>query len=238
MVRQTRHKALIDGILGKTAEPKYDKLESQSDIAAALNWYNSHKDAKSAVRYISEYAKKNKIKGRLDTSKSYQSTGFLCRIINNGTIVSDELITQTKEKVIELLSKDELDETEDDSSGVVISIQDRMRDKVSEIAGDLEGALDEYVLGGFIRIPSPYGVMHGRVKGKHAKMLIPIFEKHKNEFQEVLDTDDKDLKDGYSNFSRAELKKLVAFCNLIIEDAEKLSAESKATKKPRKKIRL
>jgi hypothetical protein len=69
-------------------------------------------------------------------------------------------------------------------------------------------------------------------------MLIPIFEKHKNEFQEVLNTDDKDLKEGYSNFSRAELKKLVAFCNLIIEDAEKLSAESKATKKPRKKIRL
>jgi len=235
MVRQTRHKALVDGLLGKSAEPKYEKLESQSDIASALNWYNTHKDAKSAVKYIAEYAKKNKIKGKLDTSESYQVTGFICRIISNGAIVSDELAAQTKEKVIALLCKKELEETEDDSSTPVVSIQERMKEKVSEIAGDLEGVIDEYILSKFTRVPSPYGVMHGRVKGKHAKMLVPIFEKRRNEFQEVLDTEDRELKEGYSNFSRVELKKLVSFCNLIIEDAMKLGNESKAIKKPRRK---
>jgi hypothetical protein len=77
--------------------------------------------------------------------------------------------------------------------------------------------------------------MHGRVKGKHAKMLVPIFERRRNEFQEVLDTDDKELKEGYSNFSRVELKKLVSFCNLIIEDAMKLGNEAKAVKKPKRR---
>jgi hypothetical protein len=46
-----------------------------------------------------------------------------------------------------------------------------MKEKVSEIAGDLEGAIDDYILSKFAKIPSPYGVMHGRVKGKHAKLL-------------------------------------------------------------------
>ena len=73
--------------------------------------------------------------------------------------------------------------------------------------------------------------MHGRVKGKHAKLLVPIFEKRRDEFQEVLDTEDKELKEGYSNFSRVELKKLVSFCNLIIEDAMKLGNEAKAVRK-------
>jgi hypothetical protein len=235
MVRQTRKTAIVNSILGKASEPKYEKLESQSDIASALNWYNANKDAKASAKYIAEYAKKNKIKGKLDTSKTFQSTGFICRMISNGTIVAEELAKQTRDKVIELLSKDELDEVEDDSNVAVVSIQERMKEKVSEIAGDLEGAIDDYILSNFTKAPSPYGVMHGRVKGKHAKMLVPIFENIKNQFQEVLDTEDKDLKEGYSNFSRVELKKLVSFCNQIIDDAMKLGNEAKTVKKPKRR---
>ncbi len=220
---------------GLLESPNYVKIESQSDIASVLNWYNANKDAKASAKYIAEYAKKNKIKGKLDTSKSFQVTGFLCRIISRGTIVTDELAQQTKEKVIELMSKDDKDEVEDDLDVYIVSIQDRMKEKVSEIAGDLEGAIDDYILSKFAKIPSPYGVMHGRVKGKHAKLLVPIFEKRRDEFQEVLDTEDKELKEGYSNFSRVELKKLVSFCNLIIEDAMKLGNEAKAVKKPKRR---
>jgi len=235
MAGQIRKAAIVNSILGNSVEPNYVKLESQSDIASALNWYNAHRDAKASARYIAEYAKKNKIKGKLDTSKSFQVTGFLCRVISRGTIVSDELAQQTKEKVIELMSKDDKDEVEDDLDVYIVSIQDRMKDKVSEIAGDLEGAIDDYILSKFAKIPSPYGVMHGRVKGKHAKLLVPIFERRRNEFQEVLDTEDKELKEGYSNFSRVELKKLVSFCNLIIEDAMKLGNEAKAVRKPKRR---
>ncbi len=235
MAGQIRKAAIVNSILGNSVEPNYVKIESQSDIASALNWYNANRDAKASAKYIAEYAKKNKIKGKLDTSKSFQVTGFLCRIITRGAIVSDELAQQTKDKVIELMSKDDKDEVEDDLDVYVVSIQERMKEKVSEIAGDLEGAIDDYILSKFAKIPSPYGVMHGRVKGKHAKMLVPIFEKRRNEFQEVLDTDDKQLKEGYSNFSRVELKKLVSFCNLIIEDAMKLGNEAKTVRKPKKR---
>lgn len=231
MARQIRKAAIVSSILGNSVEPHYVKLESQSDIASALNWYNSHRDAKASAKYLVEYAKKNKIKGKLDTTKSFQVTGFICRVISRGAIVSDELAQETKDKVIELMSRDEQDEVQDDLNVNIVSIQDRMKEKVSEIAGDLEGAIDDYILSKFTKIPSPYGVMHGRVKGKHAKMLVPIFEKRRNEFQEVLDTDDKELKDGYSNFSRVELKKMVSFCNLIIEDAMKLASETKTVRK-------
>lgn len=235
MAGQIRKQAIVSSILGNATEPNFVKMESKGEIATALNWYNANKDAKASARYIAEYAKKNKIKGKLDTSQSFQVTGFICRVISRGTIVSDELAQQTKAKVIELMTQDDKDDTQDDLNVYIVSIQDRMKEKVSEIAGDLEGAIDDYILSKFTKTPSAYGVMHGRVKGKHAKMLVPIFEKRRDEYQEVLDTDDKELKEGYSNFSRVELKKLVSFCNLIIEDAMKLGNESKKVKVKKRK---
>lgn len=235
MAGQIRKAAIVSSILGNATEPNFVKMESKGEIATVLNWYNANKDAKASARYIAEYAKKNKIKGKLDTSQSFQVTGFICRVISRGTIVSDELAQQTKAKVIELMTQDDKDDTQDDLNVYIVSIQDRMKEKVSEIAGDLEGAIDDYILSKFTKTPSAYGVMHGRVKGKHAKMLVPIFEKRRDEYQEVLDTDDKELKEGYSNFSRVELKKLVSFCNLIIEDAMKLGNESKKVKVKKRK---
>lgn len=235
MAGQIRKQAIVSSILGNATEPNFVKMESKGEIATALNWYNANKDAKASARYIAEYAKKNKIKGKLDTSQSFQVTGFICRVISRGAIVSDELAQQTKAKVIELMTQDDKDDTQDDLNVYIVSIQDRMKEKVSEIAGDLEGAIDDYILSKFTKTPSAYGVMHGRVKGKHAKMLVPIFEKRRDEYQEVLDTEDKELKEGYSNFSRVELKKLVSFCNLIIEDAMKLGNESKKVKVKKRK---
>lgn len=235
MARQTKNSVAIDRILGKTAEPKYEKLESQSDIAAALNWYQSNKDAKTAAKYIADYAKKHKLEGKLDTSKSYITTGFLCRIVTNGAILPEATVGNLKQTVTDLLCLDESKTVEDTKSTPVVTIQDRLAEKVSEIAGELEGAIDDYILSEFSKQPSPFGIMHDKVKGMHATRLIEIFRKRRAEFDGVLNTDDPLLKEGYSNFNKTELKKLVAFCDLIITDAMKLGEASKLTRKPRKR---
>jgi tRNA splicing endonuclease len=235
MARQTKNSAEIDRILGKSAEPKYEKLESQSEISAALNWYHSSKDAKTSAKYISDYAKKHKIKGKLDTSKTYVTIGFLCRIVASGTILPEATVGNLKQTVTELMSLDESKTTEDTKKVPVVTIQDRLAEKVSEVAGELEGAIDDYITSEFSKQTSPFGIMHDRVKAMHATRLIEIFRKRRAEFDEVLSTDDSLLKEGYSNFSKPELKKMVAYCDLIITDAMKLSEASKLTRKPRKR---
>ncbi len=235
MARQTKNSATIDRLLGKTAEPKYEKIESQSEVASALNWYNSNKDAKSAVKYITEYAKKNKIPGRVNTSKSYTTTGFLCRMLTNGTIFSDDVKQDILSRLSDVLTEESTETVVVEKTTPTVSIQDRLAEKVSEIAGELEGAIDDYILSKFAKTPSPYGIMHDKVKGMHSTRIIEIFKKRRAEFDEVLTTDDEQLKEGYSNFSRPELKKLVAYCDLIITDAMKLGDESKSNRKPRKR---
>ena len=235
MARQTKQAEIKNRILGTTAEPKYEKLETNSEIASALNWYSSHKDKKSAMKYLADFAKKNKIKGKLDTSKNFMTTGFLCRLIANGTKLSDSIITNLNSDVVKLYSLEETTDTVEEKTTPTVSIQDRVAEKVSEIIGELEGSIDDYILSEFKKEPSPYGIMHDKAKAMHATKIIDWFKKVRLEYDEVVNTDDPLLKEGYSNFSKNELKKLVAYCDSIITDAMKINDESKAGRKPRKK---
>ena len=235
MARQTRQNEIKQRILGTTAEPKYEKLESQSEVAAALNWYQSNKDAKDAAKYISDYAKKNKIKGRLDTTKVFSTTGFLCRIVSNGTIVSDAFRATLENSLKSIFTMEPAKEVVVVKTTPTVTIQDRLNEKVSEIIGELEGAIDELVISKFKTTPSPYGIMHDKAKGMHATRIIEWAKKRRQEFDEVINTDDEQIKEGYSNFTKTELKKLVTYCDSIITDAMKINDESKAGRKPRKK---
>lgn len=235
MARQTRQNEIKQRILGTTAEPKYEILESNSELASALNWYSSNKDKKTAMKYLADYAKKNKIKGRLDTSKSFITTGFLCRLVSNGTKLSEAVLSNLKSDVVKLYSLEESTDTVEEKVVQAVSIQDRVAEKVSEIIGELEGSIDDYILSEFKKEPSPYGIMHDKAKAMHASKIIDWFKKVRLEYDEVLNTDDPLLKEAYSNFSKNELKKLVAYCDSIITDAMKITDESKAGRKPRKK---
>ena len=235
MAKQTRQNEIKQRILGTTAEPKYETLESNSELAIALNWYSSNKDKKTALKYLADYAKKNKIKGRIDPSKSFITTGFLCRLVTNGTKLSDAIMATLKSDVVKLYSLEESTDTVVEKVIPTVSIQDRVAEKVSEIIGELEGSIDDYILSEFKREPSPYGIMHDKAKAMHAAKIIEWFKKVRLEYDEAMNTDDPLLKEGYSNFSKNELKKLVAYCDSIITDAMKITDESKAGRKPRKK---
>jgi hypothetical protein len=110
-----------------------------------------------------------------------------------------------------------------------------LNEKISEIAGDLEGAIDEVVISKFNTMPSPFAIMQDRAKGMHANKLVDIFKKRRSEFDDVLNTKDADVREGYSNFTKPQLKKLVAYCDTIITDAMKIAGEAKINRKPRKR---
>jgi hypothetical protein len=73
------------------------------------------------------------------------------------------------------------------------------------------------------------------IKSVHVRSILDAFKKKRTEFDEVLNSDDKDLKEGYSNFTKPQLKKLVAHCDQVILDCGKISGEAAKTRKPRKR---
>lgn len=213
-------------------EPNFKEKEiSQLDMVKALNWYTQNRDTKIAAKYISDYVKKNKLKVSAEIINKQSTTfGYLCRIKISGGIlltVHEEKFQQYLKNMIEEVApavKAEVAPTN------IISIQDRVAEKIAEIAGDLEGAIDDYILGGFKSPASPYAILHGRAKAMHSAKIVEIFKRKRQQFDAALDGEE-----GYSNFNKTQLKKLVAYCDQIIVDANKISGEAKATQKPRKR---
>ena len=214
-------------------EPRFNEPMSKINLMQSLNWYHQNKENKDALNYINLYTKKYKLLGKIDASKGILTVGWLCRLVLNGNDIGDKGRTYIDVNLKKIL------QIEDIAPVIVVTdkgpnIQDRINEKVSEIAGDLEGAIDDYVLSGFTESPAPFAIMHDRAKGMHANRLIDIFKKHRSEFDEVLHTKDASLKEGYSNFTKVQLKKLVAFCDAIITDAGKIAGLAKINRKPRK----
>lgn len=217
----------------KNNEPTFDGVMSPIQLINSLNWYHQNKDGKDAVVYIQDYAKKNKIAGKIDTNESILTIGWLCRLVANGNDIGHKNLLNLTNKIDKIFVNDKTVTVVEDN--FKLSIQDRVREKVGEIAGELDGAIDDYIESDYTDAKSPFALMHGKTKGMHATKLVDIFKKRRSEFDTVLNTKDDDLKEGYSNFNKNQLKKLIAYCDQIILDAMKIAGEAKAIRKPRKR---
>ena len=217
-------------------EPKFTTSDvlTEEQVGHTLTWYSQNKDGKSASKYTEDYLKKNKIKYNTDGLNKIVSTfGFLCRMKLRGAVLSEkheirfkQFLDKVKPEVVEVIDKPVTN---------VISIQDRINEKTLEVAGLLDASLDEYILGGFKKVPSPLSVMQDTIKSVHASRIIAIFKYDREEFLQVLDGTDEQLVEGYAKYSKAEIKKIIAYHDLIISDALKITGTAKLNRKPRKR---
>ena len=233
MTRATNTTAIFTG-----QEPKFSGEMSKMDLIKALNWYNQNRAEKDSYKYAAEFMKKkHKVSVASLIDGAALTFGFCCRIVQNGGTLPDNNQAWFNSTVQDYIqkSKETKIKVVDSPTKPVANIQQRMTEKVNEIAGDLEGAIDDYMDSGYKRAPSPYAIMQDRAKGMHANRLVEIFKARRSEYAEVLGTTDPELKEGYRNHSKSDLKKLVAYCDQIITDALKIAGDSVKTRKPRKR---
>jgi hypothetical protein len=63
--------------------------------------------------------------------------------------------------------------------------------------------------------------------------MCEVFIKRSKEFEDVMNTSDADIKEGYSNFSKVQLRKVKEFYDAIVAETNR-GAEKKPTRKARK----
>jgi hypothetical protein len=205
----------------------------------ALNWYSQNKTSKDAEKYVTDYFKK-KLKVDIGSlAKDCNSTFcYICRIVYNGGMLSvkDQIWFDNQIKQIENQMSAKKVKVVEVVPGNVISIQDRIREKSQECIGELEGQLDDYITSDYKIDASPYGVMHTmNIKSVHVNRIVEVFKRRRIEFDAVLNTDDKELKEAYSNFTKPQLKKVVAWCDQVILDCQKVMGSAAQNRKPRKR---
>jgi hypothetical protein len=224
----------IKAILSNNKEPKFSGELSQTQLTQALNWYAQNRDNKDASKYASDFLKKKHKITAGDSLKTVPSTfGFLCRIVSTGGVLSGSNAIFFDETISKLSKSTPVDKP---ATANIVSIQDHIKRKSSDCIGELEGQIDELITSEFKSNVSPYATMTSMdIKGAHTKFIIDHFKTRRTEYDDVLTTADADVKEAYSNFTKVQLKKLVAYCDQVILDGMKLAGEAVKSRKPRKR---
>jgi hypothetical protein len=226
----------IKAILSNNKEPKFSGEVSQMELTQALSWYAQNRDSKDATKYAIEYFKKKLKIPAPEAIKSQAPTfGYVCRLVSLGAVLSDSNRVWF-DKTVDELKNAKAPVVKEAKVANVVSIQDHIKRKAGECIGELEGQIDELITSKFSADVSPYGLMNTlEIKGAHAKFVIDHFKTRRAEYDEVLTTTDPDVKEAYSNFTKVQLKKLVAYCDQVIIDGMRLAGDSVKSRKPRKR---
>jgi len=244
----------------KGAETKYVGFEPEwhvqpeptdriSRFANAFQWYGYHygkKDAKDMLCHYLEHAgraKDAKLMRGIPDSQIRVTPAWVCRMSLMGLILNEHEQGIVNEQISEMLlakqeAKKEKSQVDADSAVARLTIQDHLREKVSECCGELEGMFDDFVVAGAKMSADfkPIALMRGmNISPNMVSSVSAVWELRLAEFTEVLEGTDADLIEGYSHLSKIQLRQCVKFCETVINDCNSYVQLKKVERKPRAK---
>jgi hypothetical protein len=118
------------------------------------------------------------------------------------------------------------------------NIQDRLREKMTEAAGEIEGMFDEMIAAGTKMSADykPMGLLRGmNIAPQMVSVIADDWKRRLDELQEATAGKDAQLVEGYSNFSKIQMRNLIKFCEQVIADCGNYVQIKKVERKPRAK---
>jgi hypothetical protein len=210
----------------------------------ALSWYNYFCDRKQAKTFLLEYMKgvnrsaaEITAVSRVPDNQIPAQLGWIARMMSNGYQPSENFKSFFVEKFKEVLTlgKKTKEPTVTKEPTNVISIQDRIKEKASEEIGEIEGLLDDFILSGCkLKIDFTSYFKSRNLSSVVCKRVCDHYIDKAKEFEEVLNTDDLQIKEGYSNFTKANLRKIIEFIGTIVAESNRLVDANKPMRKKRK----
>jgi hypothetical protein len=215
-------------------------------LSRAFNWYNYFYGKKEAKDFVAGYLdRRERVRDAkqirsLGDSQIRLTTGWLCRMTDMGLQLNEHEQIKLDNMIVELLAiKNEPKEqvVAVDLGVPKTTIQDRLRDKVSECLGELDGQFDEFVAAGakLNADYKPVSVMRSmNIAPQMVSMIRDTWTRKLAEFEEVVAGKDADLVKAYDYMTKTQLKNCVKFCELVISDCGSYVQIKKVERKPRK----
>jgi hypothetical protein len=244
----------------KGAETKYVGFEPEwkiqpltetriSAFANAFQWYGYHYGKKDAKDMLCHYLEHNnrpkdaKVMRGVPDSQIRVTPAWVCRMTLIGLELTEHEQANIDEQISTMLkSKQEIkraqSEVDADTAVAKLTIQDHLREKISECCGELEGMFDDFIVSGAKMSADfkPIALMRGmNVSPNMVSTISAVWELRLAEFNEVLEGTDADLVEGYSHLTKIQLKNCVKFCETVINDCNSYVQLKKVERKPRAK---
>jgi hypothetical protein len=228
------------------AEPTGSKLDPNSDsyrgdIQVIFNWYSAEKSRSDSYKYYLEYIKKFRNKEyktfqKVSESSIVTTLGWLARLVVRGAVISQEHQSRLDQNIDILINNitllDQVENLTKEKKPNVVNIQDAIKLKAKEYIGDLEGAIDEFLISD--KEFSLYADLKSKqIPAPYVSDVKVWADSKLKEFNEVLEGTDSQLTEGYSNFNKRKLKAAVKMFEQFVEDCDKYGQFKKANRKVR-----
>jgi hypothetical protein len=215
-------------------------------LSRAFNWYNyfyGKKDAKDMIAAYLERQDRARDAKKIRTLSDSQirlTTGWLCRMSDMGLRLNEHEQIKLDNMIAELLAIKDAPKVEVDNAEPEVpktTIQDRLREKVSECLGELDGLFDEFVVAG-AKLNADYKPVSLMRSMNIAPQMIgqirDTWTRKMAEFEEAVAGKDADLVKAYDFMTKTQLKNCIKFCELVLSDCGSYVQIKKVERKPRK----
>jgi len=226
-----------------------------SALTNGLRWYSrffGRKDAKELMIQYTEFKgnpEQGKLLRKVEDSEIAMSLCWLARMNMRGLVLTDEEQTKVNNELFRLtetftnpqlakasmtsVAKTDVKEVKETNRP---NVQEIMREKASEVAGELEGIFDEYIKDGakanhsFKIIDE---VKKKNILSQHISIISDVWKKKLAEFSLVLEGKDSDLAQGYAFLTKTQIKNIIKFIEQVLSELNSYISVKKTTRAPR-----
>jgi hypothetical protein len=229
-----------------TAEDQYIWTPNQRNCAlgAAFRWYNITQDAKRANEFVAEWLSQSPKRADLAQivrkhGNMSPTMGWLCRSAQMGYVLRIRDLRKIQAALTEMVIAKRAEMAEQAKSVAVApvkkrTIQDHLQEKIYECGGEIQGHFDDFVVGGCQSEPNllpiliRYNIPQARVRDLTADL-----EKQLLEFREVQKGADPQLVEGYSQYGKRQITRMVDWCTKALEQLFSYGTMKAAARKPK-----
>jgi hypothetical protein len=226
-------------------EPFFPLQPDESGRTLALThgftWYNRFYGKKDAKELLCLYLEHNnrtveaKHLRKVHESEFLMTLCWLARMTLRGLELSEhESLTLENEisRLYKLVHKPEVVEKEPSNRP---NVQEIMREKAFDAAGELESIFDDWITEGKVTQKTVDIVAKFSVLPQHIPLIVEIWKRKFEEFNEVSEGTDEQLNEAYSYLGKVKLRNTIKFIEQVLSDLNSYISIKKASKAPRKR---
>ena len=252
--RNSEDHSLVKALNPKDADVQYygeeplfvlqpDEDKRRIALMKSFTWYHRFYGKKDARELLAQYLELNnrtadaKIIRRIHESEFLLTLCWLARMNLRGlTLTEHEELTLENEisRMLKLIHKPQEEKVETETIARP-NIQDILREKARDAAGELEGVFDDFILTGKASAKTMDVVARFNVMPQHISIIADIWKRKQNEFTELQGGLDKQLNEGYNYLTKIQVRNIVKYIESVLSDLNAYISVKKASKAPRQR---
>ena len=231
---------------GSVGEPTTTQATYSVDLPMALNWYGLHEEdrvmRKWLVNYLITNGKREYIKA---VEKAWdveiKAMAVLVRLMARDQYVSDSdkafidtRLSFIKSKYVEDVAKVTTDVAKPATVPTpMVSIDQRIVDAARKYAAEIDNEIDNFVRNKKSDFSMKAFLLSNSISGAVSKKIGGFYTGLISEVKEALEGKDEQLVEGYSHFTKAELKRFQLYVENILADCQQQVVAAKSNRAPR-----